>query len=378
MIKFQLDNAEKIFTKKSILFATFLGGPLVAGFLIYKNYKVFGKYETAQKSLIIGIVCTIALLSVIFLIPGNTLDKLPNHLIPFVYTGILALIINKYQDKLINEYLERGGPKASGWVAAGYGFVSLIILLLFMIPIAISLPQSGYEKESKIYEKVLLHSSKKLDIKISEKIIGAIRQTEYLDVNQESDLFLNEENNQYILKFVLLDFASLSDSIFLHDFNLFENILNSEAHLDKKIKIGFTNPLLTQTKDLPYVSVPEQEISNETPEPYNELSKLQRYQINLSQSIYYNSTMPLSDVKIVAESIRKLKTYFPENQPLDLIFTNNGDFYITKFFVNPASWDNFPNKDRLKSTIGYFKNAGVKKEIKIVIINGLDFREKEI
>jgi hypothetical protein len=373
-----MDNSEKIFTKKSILFATFLGGPLVAGFLIFKNYKVFRKYETAQKALIISIVCTIITFSGIFLIPSNIIDKFPNTLIPFIYTGIIALIINKYQDNLINEYLASGGLKASNWVVAGYSLVGLIIILLFIIPIAISLPQSGYEKESKIYNKVLLHSSKKLDIKISEKIIDAIQQTEYMDVNQESDLFLNEENNQYILKFVLTNFASLSDSLFLHDFNLFENILNSKANIDKKIKVRFTNPLLTQTKNLPYVPTEEPKISNETPNPYDELSKLQRYQINLSQSVYYNSTMPLSDVKIIAESIQKLKTYFPENQPLDIIFINNGDFYVTKFFVNPVIWDNFPNKDKLKSTIGYFKNVGINKEIKIVIINGQDYREKEI
>lgn len=373
-----MDNSVKIFTKKSILFATFLGGPLVAGFLISKNYKVFGKYETAQKALIISIVCTIVLFLGLFLIPSNIIDKLPNTLIPFVYTGIIALIINKYQDNLINEYLAKGGPKASNWIAAGYSFVGLIILLLFIIPIAISLPHSGYEKESKVYNKVLLHSSKKLDNEISEKIIAAIRQADYMDVNQESDLFLNEENNEYILKFVLTNFASLSDSIFLHDFNLFENILNSKANLDKKIKIRFTNPLLTQTKNLPYVSIMQQEISNETLSPYEELSKLQRYQINPSQSIYYNSTMPLSDVKTIAESIRKLKTYFPENQPLDIILTNDDKYYVTKFFVNPAAWDNFPNIERLKSTIRYFKNAGIKKEIKIVIINGQDYREKEI
>lgn len=373
-----MDNSQKIFTKKSILFASFLGGPLVAGFLIYKNYRVFEKYETAQKSLIISIVCTIIIFSGIFLIPSNIIDKFPNSLIPFIYTGIIALIINKYQDNLINDYLANGGLKASNWVAAGYSLVGLIIILLFIIPIAISLPQSGYEKESKIYNKVLLHSSKKLDIKISERIIAAIKQTEFMDVNQESDLFLNEENNQYILKFVLPNFASLSDSLFLHDFNLFENILNSTANLDKKISVRFINPMLTVTKNLPYVPIDEPKVPKDSQKPYAGLVNLQRYHINLSQSIYYNSTMPLSDVKIIAESIKKLKTYFPENQPLDIIFTNNGDFYVTKFFINPASWDNFPYNDKLKSTIGYFRNAGIKKEIRIVIINGQDNREKEL
>lgn len=373
-----MDYSQKVYTKKSILLATFLGGPLVAGFLIYKNFKVFGKDDSAQKSLIIGIVCTIILFALIFLIPSSVLDKLPNALIPFIYTGIIALIINKYQDPLINDHLKNGGGKASNWSAAGYSLIGLVLILCFLIPVAISLPHEGYEKDLKIYDKVILHSSKKLNPDVSEKIKNAIKQSEFMNVNQESDLFLNEDNNQYLLKFVLTDFNLLNDSAFLHDFNLVENIINSTANLDKKIKIKFTNPMLSKTQDLPYVAISEQKDSIYTPKVYEGFKNLQRFQISFFQSIYYNPTMPLKDVKVVAESIRKLKTYFPENQPLDLIFLNDGDYYVTKFFIAPEAWENFPFKDKLKSTIDYFKHAGISKEIKIILINNQDYREKEI
>jgi hypothetical protein len=373
-----MDNTPKIFTKKTILFATFLGGPLVAGFLIYKNYKIFGKEESAQKALIISIICTVLLFAGIFLIPTSVIEKFPNTIIPFIYTGIIALIINKKQDNLINDYLKNGGSKASNWLAAGYSLIGLAITLIFIIPIAISLPHKGYENESKIYDKVILHSSKKLDSKIPEKIAESIRQAQFMDVKQEADLFLNEADSQYILKIVITDFNSLSDSAFLHDFNLFEKILNTSAKLDKKITIRFTNPMLTKTQNLQYVPIIEPAQTIEIPKPYEELSNLHRFQVNFFQTIYYNSTMQVSEVKIIAESLRKLKTYFPENQKLDIIFTNDGNYYTTKFFIRPDVWDNFPFKDKLRSTIEYFKNSGIKKEIKIVIVNNQDYREKEI
>lgn len=372
-----MDYSQKVYTKKSILLATFLGGPLVAGFLIYKNFKVFGKDDSAQKSLIISIACTMSLFSLIFFIPSSVLDKLPNTLFPFIYTGVIALIINKYQDHLISDHFKNGGIKASNWSAAGYSLIGLVLILCFIIPIAISLPHEGYEKDLKIYDKVILHTSKKLNQDISEKVKNAMKQSEFMDVSQESDLFLNEDNNQYVLKFVLTDFNLLKDSAFLYDFNLVENILNSTANLDKKLEIRFTNPMLTKSLDLPYVSIDALE-PVETPKPYEGFKNLQRYQINLIQSIYYDSTMAFSDVKIVAESIRKLKTYFPENQPLDLIFMKKRDYYVTKFFIAPEVWADFPFKDKLKATIEYFRSAGISKEIKIVLINKLDYKEKEI
>jgi hypothetical protein len=350
-----MDNSQQIYTKKSILLATFIGGPLVAGFLIYKNFKAFGKESAAQKSLIVSIVFTIVLFWGIFLIPSSIIDKFPNSLIPFIYTGIIALIINKYQDVLIIEYIKNGGLKASNWSAAGYSLVGLIIMHLIIVPIAISLPHEGYEVQSEIYEKTILYSSKKLDKAVSEKIINGIRKSEFMDVNQESDLFLNEENNQYILKVVLPDFKIMSDSVFLYDFNVFEYALNSNSELDKKMVIRFTNPLLTQVQNLPYVQIEESQQQQEiSPSIYEGFANLQRYQLNFFQSIYYNTDMPLNDVKIIAKSITKLSTYFPANQPLDLIFLNTGEYYTTKFFIRPEIWENFPFEDKLKSTIGYF------------------------
>lgn len=41
-------NQQKAFTPKHILTATFLGGPLVIGYMLANNYKVFGKSEKCK------------------------------------------------------------------------------------------------------------------------------------------------------------------------------------------------------------------------------------------------------------------------------------------------------------------------------------------
>jgi hypothetical protein len=79
----------KLYSSKAISGATFLGGPLVAGYLIGENFKALDKPNEGRNSLIIGIISTIILFGGIFMVPENMIDKIPTQLIPIVYTGII-------------------------------------------------------------------------------------------------------------------------------------------------------------------------------------------------------------------------------------------------------------------------------------------------
>jgi len=85
----------KIFTNKAIYIATFFGGPLAAGFLISKNYKVFGNSNAARNAFFTGFISTILIYIMIFAIPDSIIKKMPQSLIPFIYTGIIALFVEK-------------------------------------------------------------------------------------------------------------------------------------------------------------------------------------------------------------------------------------------------------------------------------------------
>ena len=108
------------------------------------------------------------------------------------------------------------------------------------------------------------------------------------------------------------------------------------------------------------------------------LSDLQSYQINDFQTIYYNSSMPIEDVRIVGNSVQRLKGYFPDNQRIDIIFQNNGNNYSIKFFVPSNFWQEPAVVDRLKSTTEYIKNSGIEKPINLVLIDNQSHKEKQI
>jgi hypothetical protein len=118
----------KLYSSKSISGATFLGGPLVAGYLISENLKALNKPDEGRKSLIIGIITTIVLFGGIFMIPEKIIDKIPNQLFPLIYTGIIWGIVEWTQGDILKAHKENGNSFFSGWRAAGIGFISLVIL----------------------------------------------------------------------------------------------------------------------------------------------------------------------------------------------------------------------------------------------------------
>lgn len=118
----------KFHTAKAIGMATFIGGPAAAGYLIRENYLSLNEPEQGKKALIIGIVTTIIIFVLIFSIPEHIIDKIPNFIIPAVYTGVVYLIIEKIHGSILKKHQELNNAFYSGWKAAGIGLISLIII----------------------------------------------------------------------------------------------------------------------------------------------------------------------------------------------------------------------------------------------------------
>ncbi|CAM1345215.1 hypothetical protein [Tenacibaculum amylolyticum] len=118
----------KLYSSKAISGATILGGPLAAGYLISQNFKALNKPNEGHKSLIIGIIATIVLFGGIFMIPEKIVTKIPNQLLPLIYTGITWTIVEWKQGDILKIHKENGNSFFSGWKAAGIGVISLLII----------------------------------------------------------------------------------------------------------------------------------------------------------------------------------------------------------------------------------------------------------
>ncbi len=128
MTENQTDDSTNFYSQRAIAIATYLGGPVAAGVLIRRNFINLGKEDYGKYALFIGIISTILLFVGIFSIPEHIIDKIPNVVIPAIYTGIIYLIVDRVQGQELKKHKEKNGQFYSGWKAAGIGAVCMVVI----------------------------------------------------------------------------------------------------------------------------------------------------------------------------------------------------------------------------------------------------------
>jgi hypothetical protein len=137
----------KIYNLKQIEVACVIGSPIVAGILIYNNYKNFGERQKGVAWIFIGILWTLALIGIAMLIPENIVDS-TRLVIPAINGLILYPIINKLQGARIKEHFDNNGEKGSNWLVAGLTiFVAALILTPIIVLDQIS-PINDYTRQA--------------------------------------------------------------------------------------------------------------------------------------------------------------------------------------------------------------------------------------
>ena len=127
-----MEAENKLYSQRAIAIATYFGGPLAAGILVKKNCLNLGKPDQARNALFIGIISML----LIFAIPNDLLENIPNFVIPTIYTGIIYLIVKQIQGKELDEHKEKGGEFYSAWKATKIGAISMIIFLAGFVFVA--------------------------------------------------------------------------------------------------------------------------------------------------------------------------------------------------------------------------------------------------
>jgi archaellum biogenesis protein FlaJ (TadC family) len=132
-------SSKRIYTFNAIWVGSFLGGPLVAGYLIAENFKAFNEVRKAKKTWIYSIIGTIIIFTGVFLIPSDI--KMPNLTIPFIYTAIAYFFVRHFQGRNISAYMSlRGEPFDWGRtiVVTLIGLVITVVLIFVFYFLLIS------------------------------------------------------------------------------------------------------------------------------------------------------------------------------------------------------------------------------------------------
>jgi hypothetical protein len=197
--KIDVQTPKKIYKYKEIWTGTFLGGPLVAGYYIAENFKAFEEYDKAKRTWIYTIISTIVIFGGIFLIP-NTI-KIPNQIIPFLYTGIAGFLAFHYQDQQITAHINSGGQIYSWWRTIGVALIGLAIILISIFSIAyISESATNLATTTKTYG-IMKHeiAFDKSNISESEidKLADGFITTTFFDKSVSKYIFVKKVGNSY-------------------------------------------------------------------------------------------------------------------------------------------------------------------------------------
>jgi len=115
----------KLYTENAIRVATFLGGPLVAGYLIADNYKQLGETRQVRKTWLITIVSTV----IIFVIAWYLPDDFPHLIVPIAYTVGVYYLVERLQGAKIKAHVAAGGMTWSMGRAVLVSVVGLVIMV---------------------------------------------------------------------------------------------------------------------------------------------------------------------------------------------------------------------------------------------------------
>lgn len=201
-----MEENKKYYSQRSISVATYLGGPLVAGFLIKKNYQTLKEEGNAKKAMLIGIAATLFIFGSVFSIPESVFDKIPNMLIPAIYTGIIYLIVEKTQGERLKRHKENGGEFHSGWKAAGLGGISLVVILasiVLLIVVQDEIVKSGYDFKTYEREFTQFKDNESQSLKVFD-LIGS-EAPDKSKVELQKGIVLWKENKMIIEKLNLIE-----------------------------------------------------------------------------------------------------------------------------------------------------------------------------
>ena len=252
-----------------------------------------------------------------------------------------------------------------------YAFVGLLyIISLVGITGCAMTTHKGFEKDVIINDKAAIHYSQDIAETIPTQIAQFMTKNGFINPMIPTEIYLNVENNTYKLKFVKEEDV-LNEKKVVFSFNALEIKLNSALNLDKKLVIEFTDKDLAKVFALPR----GRDIISETAE---EIFKLKTYSIDNFHTIQYNETMPISDLKIVANAVSNLKKDFPENRRINVVFINNGSDYTFKFFLLKQYWTDPSDLARSRRIVKYFNESGISKKINIMFVDFTSYEETKI
>jgi hypothetical protein len=164
---------ETIYSDKSIWVGAGLGGPLVAGYIMARNFEAFDEPGKVKATWIITIIATGLIFGVAFLIAD--LGDFVGKAIPGIYAGVAYLLIRQHQGAQIDAHISAGGATHGVLNVAGVSIAGLVITMLPLIGIVLAVESRDTRTTRGFPVQVAYPTTQRLNIEFpTSKTYGAL------------------------------------------------------------------------------------------------------------------------------------------------------------------------------------------------------------
>ncbi len=229
-----------LYSVATIALASFLGGPLAAGWLVSVNFRRLNEPKAARKSLINGILATLALVALMVALPADWTSRLPGITIPAIYTAMIWILAERIQGPTLAAHFARGGLRHSPWRAVGISLIAALpvaVVLIGMVLVVPMAPPFGFTGEPTPYGSegdAVFHAEDVPSALVEE--VGVALTEEGMMVNGRADAVgLRLDSDNYVLT-VPVVLSSWSDQGLMKQLERLEERLN-ESNTFRTVRI---------------------------------------------------------------------------------------------------------------------------------------------
>lgn len=137
----------KLYSSGAIYGAAFLTGPIAFIYMTWKNLKELKQDRKAGQIVMFGSILTILLIGSLFLIPEETVDRIPKYLGPAIIAAIAAGLTEKLMGKTLREHKENGNHFYSFGNVAVVGLISIVPVIFLAVSISLFSTDFSYQKD---------------------------------------------------------------------------------------------------------------------------------------------------------------------------------------------------------------------------------------
>ncbi|NOY51110.1 MAG: hypothetical protein GXO88_11195 [Chlorobi bacterium] len=196
---------KKYFSEKQSAFATFFGGPLAGGLLVYKNLRTLDQKEKANIVLSVSFLLLIVSFVVVFNISDDKLARAVGSVTSATYALFAYYYHRIFLKKIVDGRIEEGEAKASNWTVALYSVGGIVITLTVAFIIGISQPAyPGSKIEFGETSNEIYYDKGNVNFEEIKKVAGILKISGYFGNDAQTSARLERENNVLVLKLMIL------------------------------------------------------------------------------------------------------------------------------------------------------------------------------